>query len=149
MSGFEVTIVDLAAKQLAGIKVRTSMAKAKQDCPALWQNFCPKMPDIFTKKSYGISVMLNEQDFDYWAAAEAPEGACPAGLEPVGIPAGSYARCEVANLESIGEGYMFMYQTWLASQGEWKLNVQAPCFELYSANWNPAMPFELFMPVMR
>ena len=149
MSGFEVTVVDFTAKELVGIKVRTTMARAKEDCPALWQNFCPKITDILGKKSYGISVMLNEQDFDYWAAAEAPEGACPAGLESVGIPAGYYARCVVPNLESIGAGYMFMYQTWLAAQGDWKLNEQAPCFELYPADWNPVMPVELFMPVKR
>ena len=149
MSAFEVTVVDFAAKQLVGIKVRTSMAKAKEDCPALWQSFCPKMPDTFGKECYGISVMLNEQDFDYWAAAEAPEGACPVGLEPMGLPAGNYARCVVPNLENIGAGYMYMYQTWLAAQGDWKLNEQAPCFELYPADWTPAMPFELFMPVKR
>ena len=34
MSGFEVTVVDFAAKQLVGIKVRTTMAKAKEDCTA-------------------------------------------------------------------------------------------------------------------
>ena len=149
MNGFEVSVVNYAAKQLVGIKVRTSMAKAKEDCPALWQNFCPKMQKIEEGEGYGISVMINEQDFDYWAAAEAPKGACPEGLEPVELPAGDYARCVVPNLESIGAGYMFMYQTWLAAQGDWKLNEQAPCFELYPADWNPAMPFELFMPVKR
>ena len=149
MSDFNVTIVEYPAKRLTGIKVRSNMAKAQEDCPALWQSFCPKMPDTFGKECYGISVMLNKQDFDYWAAAEAPEGACPAGLEPMGLPAGNYARCVVPNLENIGAGYMYMYQTWLAAQGDWKLNEQAPCFELYPADWNPAMPFELFMPVKR
>ena len=149
MSGFEVTVVDFAAKQLVGIKVRTTMAKAKEDCSALWHSFCPMMQKINESEGYGISVMLNEQDFDYWAAAEAPKGACPAGLEPVELPAGDYARCVVPNLESIGAGYMYMYQTWLAAQGDWKLNEQAPCFELYPAVWNPDMPFELFMPVKR
>ena len=149
MSAFEVTVVDFAAKQLVGNKVRTTMAKAKEDCSALWHSFCPAMQKLAEGKGYGISVMLNEQDFDYWAAAEAPAGACPAGLETVSIPAGSYARCVVPNLESIGAGYMHMYQTWLAAQSDWKLNEQAPCFEVYSADWNPAMPFELFMPVKR
>ena len=149
MSGFEVSVVNLAAKQLVGIKVRTSMAKAKEDCPALWHNFCPRMQKIEEGEGYGISFMINEQDFDYWAAAEAPKGACPSGLEPVELPAGEYARSVVPNLESIGEGYMFMYQSWLTAQGDWKLNEQAPCFELYPAVWTPAMPFELFMPVKR
>ena len=92
--------------------------------------------------------MLNTQDFDYWAAVEADEQ-IPAGIETTAIPSGSYARCTVPNLESIGAGYMFMYQTWLGGQQEWKLNEQAPCFELYPADWNPSMPFDLFMPVKR
>ena len=103
MNGFEVSVVNFAAKQLVGIKVRTSMAKAKEDCSALWHNFCPKMQKIEEGEGYGISVMINEQEFDYWAAAEAPKGTCPAGLEPVELPAGDYARCVVPNLESIGE----------------------------------------------
>ena len=149
MNEFEIKIVDLPAKGLMGIKVRTNMEKAREDCPALWQKFCPQMPQIFGKESYGLSIMLNAQDFDYWAAAEAPAGAAPAGMENVTIPAGAYARCTVPNLESIGAGYMFMYQTWLGGQQEWKLNEQAPCFELYPADWNPSMPFDLFMPVKR
>lgn len=149
MNEFEIKIVDLPAKGLMGIKVRTNMEKAREDCPALWQKFCPQMPQIFGKESYGLSIMLNAQDFDYWAAAEAPAGAAPAGMENVTIPAGAYARCTVPNLESIGAGYMFMYQTWLGGQQEWKLNDQAPCFELYPAGWNPSMPFDLFMPVKR
>ena len=31
MNGFEVSVVNFAAKQLVGIKVRTSMAKEKED----------------------------------------------------------------------------------------------------------------------
>ena len=148
MNGFEIKVVDFPAKQLMGIKVRTNMAKAKEDCPTLWQNFCPQMPKIYGKESYGVSIMLNAQDFDYWAAVEA-EGQVPSGIETTSIPSGSYARCTVPNLESIGAGYMFMYQTWLGGQQEWKLNEQAPCFELYPADWNPSMPFDLFMPVKR
>lgn len=40
-------------------------------------------------------------------------------------------------------------RTWLAAQAEWKLNEQAPCFELYPADWNPTVPFEVYMPVKR
>ena len=31
MNGFEIKVVDFPAKQLMGIKVRTNMAKAKED----------------------------------------------------------------------------------------------------------------------
>lgn len=149
MNGFDVSVVDFLAKRLAGIKVRTSLAQAQHDCPALWQNFCRHVPAGYRKGVYGISVMLNAQDFDYWAAFETADGPLPAELAPVEIPAGAYARCQVPNLESIGAGYMFLYQTWLAGQREWKLNEQASCFELYQADWTPASPFELYMPVKR
>ena len=148
MNEFEIKVVDFPAKQLMGIKVRTNMAKAKVDCSALWQSFCPQMPKIYGKESYGVSIMLNAQDFDYWAAVEADEQ-IPAGIETTAIPSGSYARCTVPNLESIGAGYLFLYQTWVGAQQEWKINEQGPCFELYAADWNPGMPIDLFMPVKR
>ena len=149
MSVFAVSVVDFPAKQLVGIKVRTSLAQAQRDCPALWQGFCRHVPADYGKAAYGISVMLNAQDLDYWAAFESTSGQTPAELAPVEIPAGAYARCLVPNLESIGAGYMFLYQTWLAGQSEWKLNERAACFELYPADWTPAAPFELYMPVQR
>ena len=147
MKNFYVSVVEFPAKKLAGIKVRTSLSQAQRDCPALWQGFCRNMPADHRKAAYGISVMLNAEDFDYWAAFEADDGGMPAGLEPVNIPAGAYACCQVPNLESIGAGYMFLYQTWLAKEPAWKLNEQAPCFELYPVDWTPATPFELYMPV--
>ena len=52
-------------------------------------------------------------------------------------------------LESIGAGYMFLYQTWVGAQQEWKISEQGPCFELYAADWTPGMPIDLFMPVKR
>ncbi len=147
MNEFEVSVIDYPGKDLLGIKVRTTMAKAKEDCGALWHSFCPKMQEVGEGEGYGISVMINAQDFDYWAAAEAPKGAAPAGVEAVTIPAGAYARCTVPNLASIGAGYMFMYQTWPAGQQDWKIDEQRPCFEMYAADWAPDMPLDLYMPV--
>ena len=149
MNGFDVTVADYPGKELVGIKVRTTMAKAKEDCSALWQSFCPIMQNLAKSQGYGISIMLSAQDFEYWTAVEAPKGATPAGVEAVSIPAGAYARCTVPNLESIGAGYMFLYQTWVGAQQEWTINEQGPCFELYAADWTPGMPIDLFMPVKR
>ena len=53
MNEFEIKVVDFPAKQLMGIKVRTNMAKAKEDCSALWHNFCPKMQKIEEGEGYG------------------------------------------------------------------------------------------------
>lgn len=147
MSEFNVTVVDFPAKHLVGMKVRTSMSKAKEDCPAIWQTFCPKMASIYSTEGYGVSVMLNEQEFDYWAAAEAGDKPLPEGLGHIDIPAGKYATCTVPSLEKCGEGYMFIYQTWLGSQKDWQLNMAAPCFELYPSDWTPDGPFALYVPV--
>jgi AraC family transcriptional regulator len=148
VSEFKVSVVDVAAKHLTGMKVRTSMTRAKEDCSAIWQNFCPKMTDIYSKEGYGVSVMLNEQEFDYWAAADAGNNPLPEGMGHIDIPAGKYAVCTVPNLDKCGEAYMFIYSTWLGSQTTWKPNMAAPCFELYPADWTPAAPFAVYVPVI-
>ena len=147
MGDFNVTVVDYEAKHLTGIKVRTSMSKAQQDCPAIWGKLCPKIAGIEATPSYGVAIMLNEVDFDYWAAVEAPEGQLPEDLEHVDIPAGKYAVCSVPNLASIGEAYTFIFEKWLGSQQTYAYNPQAPCFELYPAHWNPEAAFSIYVAV--
>lgn len=147
MSEFEMTVVDYQAKHLTGIKVRTSMSKAQQDCPAIWEKFCPKIAGIEAMPSYGVAIMLNEVDFDYWAAVEAPEGQLAADLERVDIPAGKYAVCSVPNLASLGAAYMFIFEKWLASQQTYAHNEQAPCFEMYPAHWHPEAPLSIYVGV--
>ena len=149
MEELEVTVVDIAAKRLAGMKTRTTMARAKQDCSALWQTFCPRVPELFSRESYGISAMLDAETFDYWAAGDPGNAPMPPDTERVDIPAGAYARCRVPSLERIGQAYMHIYQTWLHGQKAWALNEQAPCFELYAANWTPDMPIDLYVPVKK
>lgn len=147
MSEFKVTVVDYQAKHLTGIKVRTSMSKAQQDCPAIWGKLCPKIAGIEAMPGYGVAIMLNEVDFDYWAAVEAPEGPLSADLERVDIPAGKYAVCSVPNLASLGQAYTFIFEKWLGGQQTYAYNEQAPCFEVYPASWSPEAPFSIYMGV--
>ena len=65
MSDFNVTIVEHPAKRLTGIRVRSNMAKAQEDCPALWQRFYPSYAQVMPAAAYGVTVMINAEDFDY------------------------------------------------------------------------------------
>ena len=153
MSQYQVTVVECPARHLTGMKVRTTMSKAQQDCSGLWYSFGPRIGELLSADSgcpgsYGISVMLSAEDFDYWAAVEtAASIAVPAGMATIDLPAGWYAKCTVPGLEKIGEGYTWLYETWPQSQGEYTYDERAACFELYPANWQPTEAFEIYMPL--
>ena len=154
MSQFQVTVVDYSAKHLTGTKVRTTMSKAQQDCTALWQSFGPRMGELLSaggySGSYGVSVMLNAEDFEYWAAVEsAPAAAVPAGMANIDLPAGKYAKCAVPSLEKLVDAYMYLYEGWIKSQTEYTYDEKAPCFELYPPNWQMSDAFEVYMPVKK
>lgn len=154
MSEYIVTVVEYPAKRLIGMKVRTSMAKADTDCGALWQAFGPRLEELPKgaggRGSYGVSVMLNAEDFDYWAAVEmAPSAAVPDGLGGLGLPAGLYAKVTVPNLDRLGPAFMYLYEAWPKSQPGYAINYQVPCFELYPPNWQVTDALEAFMPVIK
>lgn len=46
MEKYDVTVVEYPAKRLVGLKVRTSMQHAAEDCPALWMTFGPRMGEV-------------------------------------------------------------------------------------------------------
>jgi AraC family transcriptional regulator len=147
VSEFNVTIVEYPAKRLTGIKVRSNMAKAQEDCPALWQRFCTDYAQVMPTASYGVTVMANAEDFDYWAAVEDKDGRLPDDLKHVDIPAGKYAVCSVPSLASIGEAYMFIFQNWFASQQTYAYDEQSLSFELYPSHWSVENPFEIYVGI--
>lgn len=155
MSQYQVAIVDLKAKHLVGMNVHSNMHKAQHDCPALWQSFGPRMGELLAmgadcSGSYGVSFMLNAEEFVYWAAMETdPAAVVPADMGSIDIPAGQYAKCAVPNLEKLGDAYKHLYGTWPQSQSDYTYREQSPCFEFYSPNWDPAQPLEIYMPLMR
>jgi len=149
---FEIRIVEYQDKRLAGIKVQTNMENSTKDCSALWRVFTPRMAEINKdpKESFGVSVMLNENDFDYWAAMELVPGVpLPDGLQCVDILPGTYVCCIVPSIEKLGDVYMYLYMDWLKSQTKYALNQGANSFERYPCPWQPDTPFEIYMPIKK
>ncbi len=152
---FDITIVEFPAKRLVGMKVRTNMQNAAADCTALWQTFGPKSNELTGGKcagepGYGLSFMLNENDFDYWAANEVlSETTAPEGMGVVDIPAGLYAKCGVPSLAQLSEAYMFVYGQWIAGQSEYGLDMNGVSFELYPPNWDMNSGLEIYVPVRK
>jgi len=153
MSQFNTTVVDYPKKHLIGMKMRTTMEKAATDCPVLWQTFGPRLESILAEDcqgSYGICVMLDMVNFDYWAAVEYdPSLDLPEGLDRYEISAGPYARASVPNLEKMGPAYMYLYEEWPKSQSGYIINMQAPGFEFYPPNWQPNEPLEIYVPLIK
>lgn len=155
MTKFDVTVVDYPAKRLIGLKVQTTMSKAAEDCPAIWQTFGPKMGELCAAGntqtgSFGVCVMLNAEDFDYWAAVEAGTStAVPQGMGSIELPAGLYARALVPNLEQLGDAYMYLYTQWNKDQTDYICDETVPCFEWYPPNWQCSGSFEIFTAVKK
>jgi len=150
--GFEVRILEYPAKCLAGMSVRTSMQKSSEDCTKAWAVFMPRMSEVNSQpsESFGVSVMINENDFDYWTALEMAVGSpLPVGMQTVDISAGTYACCTVPSIEKLGDAYMYIYTEWLKANPEYALNMESHCFELYPHNWNPSVGFEIYMPIKK
>ena len=155
MDKYNVTVVENPKKHLAGLKVRTSMQNGMTDCPALWEVFGPRMGELLPPGTdctgfYGVSVMLDAEAFDYWAALEvAADAAIPEGMACIDIPAQPYAVCTVPSIDKLGEAYMYIYGDWPKSQTQYMCDEQAPSFELYSATWQPTDPFEIYIPIKK
>lgn len=116
MNECNVTVLEFPQKNLAGIKVRTSMSQANADCSALWQTFGSRLGGLLPpgpcRGAYGLSIMLNTEDFDYWATIEVDSpAATPTGLQSIEIPAGPYAKLTVSNLEKVQAAYTFLYES--------------------------------------
>ena len=149
---FETVIVEYPAKHLVGMKVQTNMQKSFEDSPKVWQDFTPRMAEVNKepKESFGVSVMINENDFDYWAALEStPQAPLPDGMGTVGVSFGTYVRCTVPSIEKLGDVYMYLYTTWIQGQPGYVVDLGANAFELYPYPWQSNTPFEVFMPIKK
>lgn len=158
MSAISVFVSQRPQLRLFGVFVRTSMSKASVDCPKLWANvFGPRMHEISGAKlgeypgpSYGISVMLDEHNFDYWAAMPAREGqVLPEGMQVIELPAGLYAGCVIPSLAQLGEAFTYLYGTWPQTVKDYALNMQAPGFEYYDQRYQESGALEVYAPVLK
>lgn len=143
--------VEIPEKRLVGMKTRSTMQKASHDCSALWKIFGPRMGELPSGPgAYGVTVMVNAEEFDYFAAVEAGDAvAVPSGMERFVLPGGSYAKCYVPNLHKMHEAYDYMYTQWPKKQTGYAPNFQAPCFEYYQADWQEGDGFELNIPIKK
>ena len=158
MTAYTVSVSQRPQLRLFGISVRTSMSNASVDCPHLWEKlFGPRMHEISGKKpdtyhgpSYGISIMHDTQNFEYWAAMPASEGLpLPKGMRQTELPAGLYASCLVPSLAQLGEAYTCLYETWPKTVAEYVADMQAPCFEYYDERYMESGAFEIYMPILK
>lgn len=152
---FTYTVKEFSEKQLAGISVQTDMSKAMQDCPTLWQTFGQRLTSLAQQGitmpvpgGYGVSVMLDENRFTYWAAVEC--GAADAlskELQAFVLPGGAYVHCKINSLAEMGDAYHEMYMTWPQLQSQYEIDMTRPCFEFYDINWEVDGSLELYAPV--
>ncbi|MDL2306911.1 GyrI-like domain-containing protein [Desulfovibrio sp. OttesenSCG-928-C06] len=157
----ELSIIELPAFELAGIRVRTTMGKAFMECPQLWERFCPRMGELLGKpgeiclsESFGASTMVDMDNdiFDYWAMLPYPASKeLPQGMERLNVASSTYAACTVPSLAQLGDAYEYIYRKWLPNQNEYVFRC-APCFEHYDERFlenNNNGRFDVLVPVNR
>lgn len=154
MSDFHVEIVERPEIVTAGVKVATTMEKCGVDCPALWEkNFGPRMADFpadprYPNQSFGVSVMIDQSAFDYWAVMPLREGAAiPTGMEKLVLAGGSYAECRLNGLAELGDAYNYVYLKWAAAQEKFVLNMAEASIELYTSEFMTTGKLVIYCPL--
>lgn len=152
--GYDFSVVQVQGKTLAGVKVKTNMERAAQDCPAIWHAFGSRihteLSGIVAGDSYGVSQSENPNDFTYWASIEVnPAAVLPSDLETLSIPEGLYVRCAVPGLAQIGDAYTALYMEWPKTQTQYVLDMEGICFEQYPAQMSGDGPFEIYAAVKK
>jgi len=148
---YEVTVVELPARQLVGLSERMHMRDAKEKCPALWKALMLRREEVAGLSencSYGVSTCMGENgEFDYWATLPtSPSVHAPSGMKCLTLRAGKYARCTV-NLASLEKAYDFLYGAWAKTQKAHSVDFAAACFERYAEDWQVTGTFELYVPL--
>ncbi len=150
---FKINLVEREACRVVGLKVRTTMAQAAIDAPRQWEEvFCPRMAEIkgFPTCSFGVSVMADEKNLDYWTALPLLPGATvPQGMETLDLPAGLYAECHVNSPIDMVAAYGFIHKDWMPGSGyDYRLK-DAPCYELYPTDHLTTGHLSIYMPLRR
>ena len=152
---FEVNVAGREAFSAVGLKVRTDMQKAMRDCSGLWHDaFAPRMGELVSGpvESYGVSRVVEPDKgvFDYFALLPFPEDrAVPPGMERVRVPAGLYAECPVNTLEDLSRAYSFIFSEWLPRHPEYAVNMSAPSYEVYPADFMQHGRLTVYFPVQK
>lgn len=148
---YEVTVVDLPARQVVGLCERISVANAMEKCPVLWEAFMSRHGEIANAvgdSAYGVSANMTENGHcDYWATLPVSStDNIPPGMGCLTLRAGKYAKCARVDLASIGKAYEFLYGEWAQAQKEHPVDFTAACFEQYARDWNETS-FDLYVPL--
>lgn len=149
-----VSVVTRPETQLVGICVRTSMKNAFVDCARLWHDkFGSRMSEICASgstESYGVSwtVDLEAGVFDYWAALPASKDSpLPSGMFRTSVPQGTYAYMRAPSLEALSDVYTHIYAAWLPVQKGYEVNIAAPSYELYPADYTTSGFIDVYFPI--
>lgn len=155
MPEFTIAIVERPALKTAGLKVATDMQQCAADCSRLWEKeFGPRMMNFpadpkYPNESYGVSIMIDQNRFDYWAVMPLREGATiPEGMEPLDIAGGIYAECRLNSLKELGDAYNYIYTDWAPKQDKHVLNMQGACYELYTPDFMKTGMFTIYCPLL-
>lgn len=155
MATFEVKIVERPVIKAAGLKVRTSMEKAGVDCPKIWEEeFGPRMCSFPADparpgESYGLSIMIDSDTFDYWAVMPIADGTpVPEGMDTITIPGGLYGECQVESLAQLGDVFNYLYMTWAPSLEKYAVNMQAAGYELYTEEYMKSGALTVYCPLV-
>lgn len=157
---FTITVTARPAVHVVGMHVRTSMETAMRDCPKLWcEKFMPEVQNtpLCDGETYGISRLVDEETgvFDYWAAAPvAPvtpavvDRLVISGMSRITLPEGLYAQVAIPALERLSEAYHYVFNEWPPKQSAYAARKDAPCYELYPAEYKHTGEFTLYFPVI-
>lgn len=149
---YNINVVNCEPMKIVGLKVRTNMATSADDCPQLWgASFGPRMKEVasFPAPSYGVSTMVDEVNFDYWAAMPWREGdPIPAGMEVMELPGGFYAECHLESLKDLAMAYQYMFSVWPQLQSGYEY-YDAPSYELYPQDYAETGRLSLYMAVKK
>ena len=152
MPDYQIKVVERPAEKVVGLKVRTDMAKSAEDCPRLWyQDFGPRMPEVasFPSYSYGASLWIEGETFDYWAALPyRPGDPIPSGMALLDLTDGLYAECPVDKLEDLAGAYQHIFAVWGPSSG-YDFAIGVPSYELYPADHMENGRLTLYMPLKK
>jgi predicted transcriptional regulator YdeE len=155
MQQHQVAVVNRPAIRTAGFKVRTDMAKASRDCPGLWEERFGPVMETFPAdparpdESYGVSVMVDDSAFDYWAVMPIADGAdIPEGMDVLTLPEGIYAECALASLSELGDALNYIYGPWIAGQEKLTLNMQGACYERYTSDFSNSGRLVIYCPLL-
>ncbi len=156
-------IVEMEAKNLAGISIHTSLADDKTEL--LWKRFMNRKKDIANPASndlYSVQVYdegfikghFNSQSiFEKWAAIEVNNlSALPEGLKSLGLSGGLYAVfTHQGTAQQFAETANFIFAKWIPSS-QYTLD-DRPHFEVLGNDYlgpdNPDSKEKIWIPIKK